>query len=74
AAIAGPRTEEQWDSYAKALDFRLSAEDEAFVDRLVTAGHASTHGFNDPSHPVEGRVPRSEPAAPIPLTRPLRAA
>ncbi|MES0138592.1 aldo/keto reductase [Mesorhizobium sp. M0016] len=74
AAIAGPRTEEQWDSYAKALDFRLTAEDEAFVDRLVTAGHASTHGFNDPSHPVEGRVPRSEPAAPIPLTRPLRAA
>ncbi|MER9667738.1 aldo/keto reductase, partial [Mesorhizobium sp. M0203] len=74
AAIAGPRTEEQWDSYAKALDFRLSAEDEAFVDCLVTAGHASTHGFNDPSHPVEGRVPRSEPAAPIPLTRPLRAA
>ncbi|RUW32468.1 MULTISPECIES: aldo/keto reductase [unclassified Mesorhizobium] len=73
AAIAGPRTEEQWESYVKALEFSLTAEDEAFVDRLVTTGHASTHGFNDPSHPVEGRVPRSEPA-PIPLTRSLRAA
>jgi aryl-alcohol dehydrogenase-like predicted oxidoreductase len=56
AAIAGPRTEEQWDSYVRALDYRFTAEDEALVDRLVVEGHASTAGFNDPSHPVEGRV------------------
>ena len=59
AAIAGPRTEEQWDSYVRALDYSFTREDEAFVDRLVVEGHASTHGFNDPSHPVEGRVPRT---------------
>jgi len=59
AAIAGPRTEDQWDGYVKALDYRFTAEDEALVDRLVVTGHASTHGFNDPGHPVEGRLPRS---------------
>lgn len=57
AAIAGPRTEEQWDGYVRALDYRFTADDEALVNRLVVEGHASTHGFNDPGHPVEGRVP-----------------
>ena len=72
AAITGPRTEAHWDSYVKALDVTLDAEDEALVDRLVTSGHASTAGFNDPSHPVEGRVARhAEPAAvqAVPLVR-----
>ncbi|MFG1378599.1 aldo/keto reductase [Xanthobacter autotrophicus] len=59
SAIAGPRTQAQWDAYVEALAYRFTAEDEALVDRLVTEGHASTHGFNDPSHPVEGRVPRT---------------
>ncbi|MFG1374058.1 aldo/keto reductase [Xanthobacter oligotrophicus] len=57
AAIAGPRTEEQWDSYVAALDYAFTTEDEALVDALVVEGHASTPGYNDPSHPVEGRVP-----------------
>ena len=57
AAIAGPRTEEQWDSYVAALDYVFTAEDEALVDALVVEGHASTPGYTDPSHPVEGRVP-----------------
>ena len=26
--IAGPRTEEQWDDYIRALDYRFTAEDE----------------------------------------------
>ncbi|MBD9455786.1 aldo/keto reductase [Rhizobium sp. RHZ02] len=72
AAIAGPRTEEHWDSYIRALDVKLDAEDEALVDRLVTTGHPSTPGFNDPSHPVEGRVPRSAAGGAdnvVPLTR-----
>jgi aryl-alcohol dehydrogenase-like predicted oxidoreductase len=58
AAITGPRTEAQWDSYLRALDVRLDAEDEALVDSLVTPGHASTPGYNDPGHPLEGRFPR----------------
>lgn len=58
ATIAGPRTLEQWESYLRALNFRLDAEDEAFVDGLVPPGHASTHGFIDPGHPLEGRNPR----------------
>ena len=55
AAIAGPRTEEQWDSYLPALDAKLGPEDEAFVDSLVSPGHASTPGYTDPAYPIEGR-------------------
>jgi len=58
AAIAGPRTEAQWDDYMGALDHAFTAEDEALIDRLVTPGHPSTPGFNDPAYPIEGRVPR----------------
>ena len=59
AAIAGPRTEEQWADYLGALDYRFTAEDEAIVDNLVPAGHPSTPGYNDPAYPIEGRVPRT---------------
>jgi aryl-alcohol dehydrogenase-like predicted oxidoreductase len=55
AAIAGPRTEAQWDSYLEALTLRLGPEDEKFVDGLVAPGHASTPGYTDPGYPVEGR-------------------
>lgn len=58
AAITGPRTEEHWDAYLRALGVKLDAEDEALVDSLVAPGHASTPGYNDPGHPLEGRVPR----------------
>jgi aryl-alcohol dehydrogenase-like predicted oxidoreductase len=58
AAIAGPRTEEQWDSYLPALDVTLGPEDEAFADDLVTPGHASTPGYTDPAYPIEGRQVR----------------
>ncbi len=76
SAIAGPRTEEQWDAYIRALDVKLDAEDEGLVDRLVATGHSSTPGFTDPGHPVEGRVPRSAAASGevIPLARPQRVA
>jgi aryl-alcohol dehydrogenase-like predicted oxidoreductase len=57
-AIAGPRTEAHWDDYVGALDCRLTAEDEALVDRLVPPGHPSTPGYNDPAYPLEGRVAR----------------
>lgn len=57
AAVAGPRTMAQWESYVAALDVSLDAEDEAFIDSLVAPGHASTPGYTDPAFPVEGRVP-----------------
>lgn len=57
-AIVGPRTEAHWADYMGALDFRFSADDEALVDGLVTAGHPSTPGYNDPAYPLEGRIPR----------------
>jgi aryl-alcohol dehydrogenase-like predicted oxidoreductase len=55
SVIAGPRTEAQWDDYLRALDYRFSAEDERFLDELVTPGHSSTPRFNDPDEPIEGR-------------------
>ncbi|HEV2677277.1 MAG TPA: aldo/keto reductase [Aliidongia sp.] len=59
AAIAGPRTMEQWDDYVGALTYRFTAEDEALIDRLVVTGHPSTPGYSDPAYPIEGRLPRS---------------
>lgn len=58
SAIVGPRTEAQWDTYGGALQVKISAEDEAFIDSLVTPGHASTPGFNDVAHFVSGRAAR----------------
>ena len=56
AVIGGPRTEEHWRSYLDAAAHRLTAEDEALVDRLVVPGHPSTPGYNDPQYPLEGRL------------------
>ncbi|WP_460136001.1 aldo/keto reductase [Pseudomonas sp. S1_E04] len=58
SAIVGPRTEAQWDAYTGALEVKITAEDEAFIDALVTPGHSSTPGFNDVSHFVSGRMAR----------------
>ena len=55
APIAGPRTEEQFDDYVGALDYRFTPEDEALIDSLVPIGHPSTPGYNDPAYPIEGR-------------------
>lgn len=59
SVIAGPRTEEQWDGYISALDYSFTTEDEALIDRLVTPGHPSTPGYNDPAYPIEGRRART---------------
>jgi aryl-alcohol dehydrogenase (NADP+) len=59
SVIAGPRTEEHWDDYVGALDYKFTAEDEALIDRLVITGHPSTPGFNDPAYPIEGRKVRT---------------
>jgi len=58
SVIAGPRTEEQWNDYLRALDYTFTSEDEALIDSLVVTGHPSTPGFNDPAYPIEGRRPR----------------
>lgn len=58
AAVAGPRTEAQWEEYGGALDCRLGADDEALIDRLVAPGHPSTPGYTDPQYPIEGRPVR----------------
>ena len=55
--IGGPKTLAQWQDYLGALDVPFSAEDERFVSGLVTTGHASTPGYNDPQYPLTGRVP-----------------
>ena len=56
SAIAGPRTLEQWQDYTGALGTKWTEEDEALVDSLVTPGHPSTPGFNDPQYPFFGRI------------------
>jgi aryl-alcohol dehydrogenase-like predicted oxidoreductase len=55
APIAGPRTEEQFESYLPALDYAFTKEDEELVDGLVPVGHPSTPGYTDPAYPIEGR-------------------
>lgn len=55
AVIAGPRTLAQLEDYYPAVDVQISAEEEALVDSLVTPGHASTLGYNDPNYPFFGR-------------------
>jgi aryl-alcohol dehydrogenase (NADP+) len=59
SVIAGPRTEEQWDDYVRALEYKFTAEDEALIDGLVASGHPSTPGYNDPAYPIEGRRART---------------
>ena len=56
AVIAGPRTFEQWTDYLSVVGKTLDAEDEALIDSLITPGHASTAGYNDPQYPFYGRI------------------
>ena len=55
SVIAGPRTLAQWQDYLPALDYKVTAEDEALVDSLVRPGHPSTPGYTDPAYPLNGR-------------------
>ncbi len=55
SVIAGPRTLAQWTDYGAALECGITAEDEALVDSLVSPGHPSTPGYNDPAYPLAGR-------------------
>lgn len=58
ACIAGPRTLDQWRDYLGAVDYDFTADDEAFIDSLVSPGHPSTPGYTDPRYPLVGRALR----------------
>jgi aryl-alcohol dehydrogenase (NADP+) len=58
SVIAGPRTLSQWRDYVAAIGTPWSEEDEKLVDELVTPGHPSTPGYNDPAYPFHGRIVR----------------
>ncbi|ODT76596.1 MAG: NADP-dependent oxidoreductase [Pelagibacterium sp. SCN 64-44] len=55
AAIAGPRTIEQWRSYRAAFDCDIMPTDEAAINALVKPGTTAIHQFSDPAYPPEGR-------------------
>ncbi|HXE50101.1 MAG TPA: aldo/keto reductase [Ramlibacter sp.] len=56
SVIAGPRTLRQWQDYLPALEYAVTAEDEALVDSFVRPGHPSTPGYTDPAYPLNARV------------------
>lgn len=53
--IVGPRTLAQMEDYYAALDVKISAEEEAMVNRWIVPGHPSKAGYNDPNYPFFGR-------------------
>ena len=55
SVIVGPRTMEQFEDNLRCLDVEITAEDEAFIDRLVPPGEHSGHGFQDTAYPITGR-------------------
>ena len=50
AVIAGPRTLQQWQDYLPALDYQVTVDDERLINGLVSPGHPSSPGYNDPAH------------------------
>ncbi|TCT08601.1 aldo/keto reductase [Paralcaligenes ureilyticus] len=60
AVIAGPRTLAQMEDYYPAIDIKISAQEEALVDSLVSPGHPSSPGYNDPGYPFFGRVAKTQ--------------
>jgi hypothetical protein len=55
SVIVGPRTIEQYDDNLGCLNVEITAEDEAFIDRLVPPGEHSGKGFQDTAYPITGR-------------------
>lgn len=56
SAIVGPRTLAQMREYLDGADLRFEPADEALIDAIVPAGHATTRHYTDPAYPVEGRL------------------
>ena len=55
SVIVGPRLLSHLEDVYGATELKLDSKDEAFVNELVVPGHASSHGYNDPSYPFFGR-------------------
>ena len=55
SVIVGPRLLSHLEDVFGATELKLDGDDEAFVNELVVPGHASSHGYNDPSYPFFGR-------------------
>lgn len=55
SVIAGPRTLAQMEDYYPAIELAIGAAEEALIDGMVTPGHPSTPGYNDPNYPFFGR-------------------
>ena len=55
SVIVGPRLMSHLEDVYGAVDLKLSADDEVFINSLVAPGHASSHGYADPSYPFYGR-------------------
>jgi aryl-alcohol dehydrogenase-like predicted oxidoreductase len=55
SVIVGPRLLSHLEDVYGATELQLNRDDEAFIDALVTPGHASSSGYNDPSYPFFGR-------------------
>lgn len=55
AVIVGPRILSHLEDVYGALEIKIDAEDEAFINALVVPGHASSPGYNDPAYPFLGR-------------------
>ena len=53
--IGGPRTVYQWENYCSVFDKEFKKEYENLLNSLVSPGHPSTPGFNDPKYPITGR-------------------
>jgi aryl-alcohol dehydrogenase-like predicted oxidoreductase len=55
SVIVGPRLLSHLEDVYGTTELQLGSEDEAFINALVTPGHASSPGYNDPSYPFFGR-------------------
>lgn len=55
SVILGPRTWEQYEDNLRCLDYRVTADDELYVDALVPPGEHSGKGFQDSAYPITGR-------------------
>lgn len=55
SVIIGPRTFDQWRDNFSSLQYRLTPEDEAFVNSIVPPGEHTGIGFQDDAYPIQGR-------------------
>lgn len=53
--IIGPRTMQQYEDNAAALNVEITAEDETFIDSIVPPGCHTGKGFQDTAYPIMGR-------------------